>query len=183
MAAITVHGRTTEQRFRGEVDHVGIARVVEAVESIPVIGNGDVRTREDARRMLADTGCDAVMVGRAAFGDPWVFRRLRADHERGEALPPTSARERLEAGLRHLRLMVAGFGESVASREMRKHVAWYIKGLPHSARVREQVNHTSTTDALAALLRRYLEELERDGLAQLAPEPASAPAEALGAAG
>jgi len=181
-AAVAIHARTRAEKFEGPAHWEMIADAKQAV-SIPVIGNGDVRTREDAARMLADTGCDGVMIGRAAFGDPWVFRRLRAFHERGETLPPPTASERLAAGLHHLALMVAQFGELVASREMRKHVAWYIKGLPHSARVREQVNHTPTTEALAALLRGYLEELERDGLAQLAPEPAAAPAEALGAAG
>jgi tRNA-dihydrouridine synthase B len=180
--AVAIHARTRAEKFEGEARWEMIGAAKRAV-TIPVIGNGDVRTREDAARMLEVTGCDAVMVGRAAFGDPWVFRRLRAFHERGETLPPPTASERLAAGIRHLRLMVAEFGESVASREMRKHVAWYIKGLPHSARVREQVNHTPTTDALAALLHGYLDELERDGLGHVAPEPAATPAEAPGATG
>jgi nifR3 family TIM-barrel protein len=181
-AAVAIHARTRAEKFEGAAHWDMIGEAKQAV-TIPVIGNGDVRTREDATRMLAATGCDAVMIGRAAFGDPWVFRRLRAFHERGESLAPPTAAERLAAGIRHLRLMVAEFGEAVASREMRKHVAWYIKGLPRSARVREQVNHSLSTDALAALLSGYLEELERDGLAQLAPEPAASPAEALGATG
>src|SRR5262249_37782745 len=143
----------------------------------------DVRTHQDAARMLATTGCDAVMVGRAAFGDPWVFRRLRAFHERGETLPPPSASERLAAGIRHLQLMVAEFGEMVASREMRKHLAWYVKGLPHSARVREQVNRAASADDLAALLRGYLDELAGEGLADFVPAPAEGPAEALSATG
>jgi tRNA-dihydrouridine synthase B len=180
--AVAIHARTRAEKFEGPAHWEMIGAAKQAV-TIPVIGNGDVRTREDAVRMLEVTGCDAVMVGRAAFGDPWVFRRLRAFHERGETLPPPTASERLAAGIRHLRLMVAEFGESVASREMRKHVAWYIKGLPHSARVREQVNRTPTTDALAALLHGYLDELERDGLSHVAPEPAATPAEAPGAAG
>jgi len=180
--AVAIHARTRAEKFEGAAHWELIGAAKRAV-TIPVIGNGDVRTREDAVRMLAETGCDAVMLGRAAFGDPWVFRRLRAFHERGESLPLPTASERLAAGIRHLRLMVAEFGESVASREMRKHVAWYIKGLPHSARVREQVNHTPTTDALAALLHGYLQELERDGLGDVAPDPAATPAEATGATG
>jgi len=124
-----------------------------------VIGNGDVRSAEDAVRMLAQTGCDGVMLGRAAFGDPWVFRRIRALVERGEALPPPSASERLEAGVRHLAMMETAVGPEHAAREMRKHVAWYIKGLPNSARVREQVNHTRTAREMAELLRVYLGEL------------------------
>jgi tRNA-dihydrouridine synthase B len=181
-AAVAIHARTRAEKFEGPAHWEMIAEAKRAV-GIPVIGNGDVRTREDAVRMLETTGCDAVMIGRAAFGDPWVFRRMRAYHERGETLPPPTAAERLAAGLRHLQLMVAGFGEVVASREMRKHLAWYIKGLPHSARVREQVNHTPSTEALAALLRGYLDELERAGLSGIAPEPAATPAEAVGATG
>ena len=181
-AAVAIHARTRAEKFEGTPHWEMIGAAKEAV-SIPVIGNGDVRTREDATRLLATTGCDAVMVGRAAFGDPWVFRRLRAFHERGESLAPPTAAERLEAGLRHLAMMVAEFGEAAASREMRKHVAWYIKGLPHSARVREQVNHSPSSEALGALLHGYLEELEREGMADIAPEPAAGGTESPGATG
>jgi nifR3 family TIM-barrel protein len=180
-AAVAIHARTRAEKFEGPAHWDMIGEAKQAV-SIPVIGNGDVRGHQDAVRMLADTGCDAVMMGRAAFGDPWVFRRVRAFHERGETLPPPSATERLEAGLRHLRMMVADFGEAIATREMRKHVAWYIKGLPRSARVREQVNRTHSTAELAGLLRGYLEELEAEGLGGFAPEPAATQAEEPGAA-
>ena len=181
-AAVAIHARTRAEKFEGEAhwDMIGAAK--QAV-GIPVIGNGDVRTHADATRMLEMTGCDAVMVGRAAFGDPWVFRRMRAWHERGETLSPPTAAERLAAGIRHLQMMVEEFGEASATREMRKHLAWYIKGLPHSARVREQVNHTTTTLALTALLAGYLAELEHQGLSDLAPEPALTPGEAMGATG
>jgi len=181
-AAVAIHARTRAEKFEGEAHWEMIGAAKQAV-SIPVIGNGDVRTHADATRMLELTGCDAVMIGRAAFGDPWVFRRMRAWHERGETLPPPTAAERLAAGIRHLRMMVAEFGELAATREMRKHLAWYIKGLPHSARVREQVNHTTTTEAMTSLLAGYLDELERQGLGAIAPEPSETPAEALGATG
>jgi tRNA-dihydrouridine synthase len=124
--------------------------------------------------MLEETGCDAVMLGRAAFGDPWVFRRVRSWHESGERLPQPTAGERLDAGLRHLLLMVASAGSEIAAREMRKHVAWYLKGLPRSARVREQVNRTGTAEALMELLCEYRAELERDGLEAFAEAPAGA---------
>jgi len=172
-AAVAIHARTRAEKFEGEAHWEMIGEAKQAV-AIPVIGNGDVRTHADAARMLAMTGCDAVMMGRAAFGDPWVFRRVRAFHERGETLPGPSAAERLEMGLRHLRLMVAHFGEAVAAREMRKHVAWYIKGLPRSARVRDQVNHTHAIAELEALLSGYLDELEREGLGDFAPEAEAA---------
>jgi tRNA-dihydrouridine synthase B len=181
-AAVAIHARTRAEKFEGAAHWEMIGEAKRAV-GIPVIGNGDVRTQTDALKMLAETGCDAVMLGRAAFGDPWVFRRVRAFHERGETLSPPSATERLEAGLRHLQMMVDDFGEASATREMRKHVAWYIKGLPRSARVRDQVNHTQSTTEMAGLLRGYLEELERDGLGGFAPEPDATPAEEPGAAG
>ena len=181
-AAVAIHARTRAEKFEGRAHWEMIGEAKQAV-GIPVIGNGDVRTPEDAARLLRESGCDAVMMGRAAFGDPWVFRRLRAFHERGETLPPPTAAERLEAGLRHLRMMVADFGESIATREMRKHVAWYIRGLPRSARVRDQVNHTHSTAELSDLLRGYLDELERDGLGGFAPEPAAGEALELDAAG
>jgi tRNA-dihydrouridine synthase B len=150
---------------------------------IPVIGNGDVRTPDDALRMLDTTGCDAVMMGRAAFGDPWVFRRVRARWERDETLPLPTAEERLEAGIRHLAMLVATVGERVAAKEMRKHVAWYIKGLPNSAKVREQVNHTGSAAELTDRLRGYLATLAREGLSAFAPEPAPLPTGVSGASG
>ena len=160
--AVAIHARTRAEKFEGLAHWEMIGEARRAV-SIPVIGNGDVRDEDDARRMLEQTGCDAVMLGRAAFGDPWIFRRLRAWHESGERVPPPSADERLVAGLRHLRLMVASVGPEAAAREMRKHVAWYVRGLPHSARVREQVNRTRSVEEMAALLGAYREELVHHG--------------------
>ncbi len=162
-AAVAIHARTRAERFSGTAHWDMIGEAKRGV-GIPVIGNGDVRDFNDARRMLELTGCDAVMLGRAAFGDPWVFKRLRTFHESGEDLPPPTARERLEAGLRHLALLVTDAGPDIASREMRKHAAWYIKGLPHSARVRDQVNRTRSADEMADLLRAYLDQLAREGL-------------------
>ena len=175
-AAVAIHARTRAEKFEGLAHWEMIGEAKKAV-GIPVIGNGDVRTHEDAVRMLEMTGCDAVMLGRAAFGDPWVFRRLRAFHERGETLPPPTAAERLAAGLRHLDLMRIDVGPERAAREMRKHVAWYVKGLPNSARVRERVNRTASVEEMVELLRVYLEELERGGLDGIAAEapPAGGP--------
>jgi len=181
-AAVAIHARTRAEKFEGHAHWEMIGEAKRAV-GIPVIGNGDVRTPADAVRMLDETGCDGVMMGRAAFGDPWVFARARA-HWRGEAaIPPPTASERLEAGIRHLGMMVRSVGSECAAKEMRKHVAWYIKGLPNSARVREQVNRTATVEALAELLRAYLEELERHGLERFAAEPAALPAGGLRATG
>ena len=180
--AVAIHARTRAEKFEGEAHWEMIAEARRAVR-IPVIGNGDVRRAEDAVRMLEQTGCAGVMLGRAAFGDPWVFRRIRALVERGESLPPPTAAERLEAGVRHLAMMEASVGAEHAAREMRKHVAWYIKGLPNSARVREQVNHTRTAREMAELLHVYLGDLAAKGLDAFAPEPAAAAMGSLRATG
>jgi tRNA-dihydrouridine synthase B len=180
-AAVAIHARTRAEKFEGHAHWEMIGAAKRAV-AIPVIGNGDVRTPEDAERLLATTGCDAVMLGRAAFGDPWVFRRMRAYHERRESLPPPGAAERLQAGVRHLALLVKDVGEETAAKEVRKHVAWYIRGLPHSHAVRDQVNRTRTAAELTELLASYLETLERQGLGAFAPEPAAIP-EPVGATG
>jgi len=181
-AAVAIHARTRAEKFEGNAHWEMIGAAREAI-GIPVIGNGDVRTAEDAVRMITTTGCDAVMLGRAAFGDPWVFKRARAKYERGEELPLPTAAERLESGIRHLAMMVKSVGPVLAAKEMRKHVAWYIKGLPNSARVREQVNHTRSADELADLLRSYLETLTVEGLAAFAPEPSASGLGALRASG
>jgi nifR3 family TIM-barrel protein len=161
--AVAIHARTRAEKFEGQAHWEMIREAKQAVR-IPVIGNGDVRTHEDGVRMLETTGCDGVMMGRAAFGDPWVFRRVRAFHERGESQPGPSASDRLSMGLRHLALMTADQGAGGAAREMRKHAAWYLKGLPGSARVREQVNRTTSVEEMAELLRGYLDLLERSGI-------------------
>jgi tRNA-dihydrouridine synthase B len=161
--AVAIHARTRAEKFEGMAHWEMIGEAKRAI-SIPVIGNGDVRNPEDAVTMLEATGCDAVMLGRAAFGDPWVFRRVHHYAATGESLRPPTAPERLETGLRHLEMMRADFGADSAAREMRKHVAWYIKGLPHSARVREQVNRTRSAEEMAELLTAYLEQLEREGI-------------------
>ncbi len=168
--AVAIHARTRAEKFEGNAHWDLIGEAKRAV-GIPVIGNGDVRSAEDALRMMRETGCDAVMLGRAAFGDPWVFKRIRALVERGELLPPPTAQERLEAGIRHLHMLVESAGERAAAKEMRKHVAWYIKGLPHSARVREQVNHTRDATEMVELMRTYLADLAANGLDAFAPEP------------
>jgi nifR3 family TIM-barrel protein len=167
--AVAIHARTRAEKFEGLAHWEMIGEAKKAV-SIAVIGNGDVRTAADAVRMLETTGCDAVMLGRAAFGDPWIFRRARAFHERAEVLPLPTPITRLEAGLRHLDMMSECVGPVAAAREMRKHVAWYVKGLPRSHQVRERINHTRSVDEMSELLRAYLEELQRFGDAPPPPD-------------
>lgn len=139
IAAIAVHGRTRSQGFSGKADWTMIRSVKDSVR-IPVIGNGDVRSGGDAKRMLAETGCDGVMIGRAIQGNPWIFREARASLN-GIAAPPPTVVERRQTMLRHLRDIVARLGENVGVREMRKHLCWYTKGLPGGGEFRERINH------------------------------------------
>ena len=150
-AAVAVHGRTREQFYSGEADWEIIARVKEAV-SIPVIGNGDVTDGESARRMLSETGCDGVMIGRAARGNPWLFAEIAAFLEDGRTLPAPSLEEKKEMMLRHAALQLAEKGEYTGVREMRKHLSWYTAGLPNSARLRGQVNLAESFEQIRQLV-------------------------------
>lgn len=150
-AAVTVHGRTREQFYAGEADWEIIAKVKEAV-SIPVIGNGDVTDGESAAGMLRQTGCDGVMIGRAARGNPWIFREIAAYLADRTILPPKTKEECKAMMLRHARLQLQYKGEYTGVREMRKHISWYTAGMPHSARLREQVNAVETFAALEELI-------------------------------
>lgn len=149
--AIAVHARTREQLYAGEADWDIIAKVKEAV-SIPVIGNGDVVDGQSAAEMLKHTGCDAVMVGRAARGDPWIFAQINAYLENGRPLPLPTKEERKEMMLKHTRLQLEYKGEYIGIREMRKHISWYTAGMPNSARLRQEINSMESFAALEELI-------------------------------
>lgn len=151
-AAVAVHARTRSQRFEGRADWRVIADVVKAVR-IPVIGNGDVRCGADAERLLEKTGCAGVMIGRAAMGRPWVFREIRNYLDTGASLPEPGLRERLEVIREHYRGLKALKGERTARLEMRKHSAWYLKGIPGTAEARRKINYCEDEEAFLSVLK------------------------------
>ena len=150
VAAVTVHGRTRQQMYSGEADWDIIRQVKEAV-SIPVIGNGDIKEPRDAARMMEETGCDGVAVGRGIKGDPWLIRRIISYLETGDPGEEPSVRERKDMILRHMELMIKYKGEHMGILEMRKHLAWYTQGLPGSAKLRAAMNEMSTAEDLIRL--------------------------------
>ncbi len=150
-AAVAVHGRTREQYYSGKADWDIIRRVKEAV-SIPVIGNGDIFSGKDAEKMFEQTGCDAVMVGRGARGNPWIFRQIKHYLATGEELAKPEFLEVAQMVLRHAKMQTDWKGELYGMREMRTHFAWYTSGYPHSAAMRRRVNEIETMDDLKKLL-------------------------------
>ncbi len=150
-SAVAIHGRTRPQMYMGKADWNIIREVVDAVR-IPVFGNGDVTDGPGAARMLEETGCEAVMIGRGAQGNPWIFAQVGHYLEKGEELPKPARQEIIRMVLRHAQLQRQYKGENVGMREMRKHVAWYMAGFPGAAKVRGQVNCVTTFEELEKLL-------------------------------
>lgn len=155
-AAVTVHGRTRDQFYSGQADW-GVIRQVKQAVSIPVIGNGDVHAPQDARRMLQETGCDAVMIARGSLGNPWLFTRTARLLRTGELLPEPSSRERISQAIAHFDLALSLKG-AAALLQMRKHLACYLKGLPGAAQRRAAINSARTPDEVRLLLRSYLDK-------------------------
>lgn len=150
-AAIAVHGRTREQYYSGQADWKIIRQVKEAVK-IPVLGNGDVDSPKKAKALFEETGCDGILIGRAARGNPWLFHQIRTYLETGEEESRPSMEELRSMMLRHARMQIDYKGDYTGIREMRKHISWYTAGYPHSARLRAQVNSVESFEELEELI-------------------------------
>ena len=152
ISALAIHGRTREQYYSGKADWDIIKEIKDSI-SIPVIGNGDVFEIEDAINMLEKTNCDAIMIGRGAQGNPWIFNRINHYMQTGEILAKPTAEEKISTAIGHMKLAVAEHGEYVAVREMRKHIGWYIKGLKNSARYRDEINKLTDCESVIMKLK------------------------------
>ena len=157
-AAVAVHGRTREQFYSGKADWQKIKAVVDAV-SLPVIGNGDVVDGPSAAAMMKETGCQAVMVGRGAQGNPWIFPQIRHYLETGEVLPPPTPKEKYTQMLAHFEALLAYKGEYIGIREMRTHAAWYTHGLHGAAALRVRINRTRSAEEFRAVVEEMMEKL------------------------
>jgi nifR3 family TIM-barrel protein len=151
--AVAVHARTRMQQYSGQADWRIIGEVKKAV-SVPVFGNGDVRSGDDALRMMRETGCDGVIIGRAAEGNPWIFREVAAAL-RGEKAAPPTPQERVEMALRHFDLEIELYGERKALLEMRKHIAWYVFGMHGASKFRERINTMTEVENVQNALREF----------------------------
>lgn len=160
VCALTVHGRTREQYYSGKADW-DIIRDIKNTLDIPVIGNGDVTSVEDAIAIREHTGCDAIMIGRGAQGNPWIFERINTYLKTGIVLDPPTPDERLDVAVRHLSSAIEAYGEYVGIREMRKHIGWYLKGMRGSARFRDLINKAEHEDEVISLIEQLRGSLKR----------------------
>lgn len=156
ISALTIHGRTREQYYSGNADW-NIIKEIKSKINIPVIGNGDVFSIEDAIKMKEETSCDAIMIGRGAQGNPWIFKRIDHYLKTGEILPIPTKEEKIEVAIKHINLAVKEHGEYVAVREMRKHIGWYLKGMKNSARLRDKINKMESSKEVIKTLGELLD--------------------------
>lgn len=165
-AAIGMHGRTRVQMYEGSADWDVLKQVKQSI-TIPFMGNGDVKTPEDAKRMLEEVGADAVMIGRAALGNPWMIHRTKQYLETGELLPEPTPREKISTAKLHLERLAELKGEKIASREFRQHAAYYLKGISRAAKVKAAINQAEDKQTIFDLLDAFVEKTEKKPLATL----------------
>ncbi len=152
---ITVHGRTGAQRFGGDVDRSGIAAVVEAVADIPVLGNGDIKSPQDAKEMIDSTGCAGVMIGRRALSDPWIFRDTHAYLTTGTIPEPPTFDQRVELVIRHFKLLVEYRGPRRATMDMRQRISWYARMLPKTKSLKQNMNRIGSPEEFYEVIGQY----------------------------
>lgn len=165
-AAIGMHGRTRVQMYEGSADWDVLKQVKQSI-TIPFMGNGDVKTPEDAKRILEEVGADAVMIGRAALGNPWMIHRTKQYLETGELLPEPTPREKISTAKLHLERLADLKGEKIASREFRQHAAYYLKGISRAAKVKAAINQAEDKQTIFDLLDAFVEKTEKQPLATL----------------
>ena len=158
-AAIAMHGRTRVQMYEGQANWDVLKEVADKI-TIPFMGNGDVRTPEDAKRMIEEVGVDAVMIGRAALGNPWMIHQTQHYLETGELIPEPSAREKIETSKLHLERLINLKGEKIACREFRQHASYYLKGIPRAVKAKVAINQTEEKQVILDILDQLVEKTE-----------------------
>ena len=154
--AIVVHGRTREEYYSGTADWDIIRKVKEGVK-IPVIGNGDIKNEEDAARIFEQTNVDGIMIGRGVLGNPWIFKKIAYYLETGGKMPEVSNEEKYQVIMEHFDLLEKEKGEYTATREIRKHIAWYVKGMKNATVIRDEINRVESTEEFKRILKEYFE--------------------------